>query len=115
MKPNEDQEGFLDYVRQRVERDPKNDVLRMGLASYLERLSRPADAIAHLEQISSPDHLLPARHAKGRCLAQLGRIDEARAVLREALDESEPGSDTAHKIVDDLCSLPGGPGGTWKS
>jgi Tfp pilus assembly protein PilF len=72
-------------LRETVAREPDNAAARLNLAADLLQEERAADALALLEQAEPPaDDLRALRHwhlQKSLALLQLGRGDDARAVL----------------------------------
>jgi tetratricopeptide (TPR) repeat protein len=73
-------------VRRAVEVDPENPDVLSELASLLQQLGRPADAVPYLTQ-----HLkmVPGDQQSliqlGKCFSDLGRLAEAERTLRDAL------------------------------
>jgi predicted Zn-dependent protease len=69
-----------------VRANPENELYRFSLAQALEREGRGADAIAHYEWCCArkADWMVP-RILLGKLLIAAGRRDEAKVVLREAL------------------------------
>lgn len=65
---------------------PENELYRFSLAQALEREGRAADAIPHLGWCCArkADWMVP-RILLGKLLIAAGRRDEAKTVLREAL------------------------------
>lgn len=69
-----------------VQKQPDNELFRFSLAQALQAENRPADALEHLEFCcrKKPDWMMP-RILLGKALLGLGRRDEARPWLEEAL------------------------------
>ncbi len=69
-----------------VARQPDNELFRFSLAQALLAENRAADALPHLESCAGkkPDWMMP-RILLGKTLLGLGRKDEARRWLTEAL------------------------------
>ena len=66
--------------------DPKNSVVRFGLASELLKLERYADAIAELQTyLSQADDQGNAYGKLAQALERLGRKDEARAAYQQGI------------------------------
>ena len=69
-----------------VARQPDNEMFRFSLAQALLAENRVADALPHLENCANkkPDWMMP-RILLGKALLGLGRKDDARRWLNEAL------------------------------
>src|SRR5262249_19770683 len=81
-----------DY-RRAVEMDPEYDDARLLLAqSLLDHAQQPAEATGHLELLRARQpHNAEVLLTLARCRRQLGRLDEARALL-DGLLGAEPGN-----------------------
>lgn len=67
--------------------DPTDPFLRYSLALELEKEGRHAESLELLQRLTSEDPpYVPAAFMAGQQLARLGRIEEARAVLRRGID-----------------------------
>lgn len=67
--------------------DPNDLFLRYSLALELEKEGRHAESLELLEQLIREDPpYVPAAFMAGQQLARLGRIDDARAVLRRGIE-----------------------------
>jgi predicted Zn-dependent protease len=69
-----------------VAKQPDNELFRFSLAQALLNEERAAEALVHLEHCArkKPDWMMP-RIMLGKTLRQLGRRDEAKPWLEEAL------------------------------
>jgi Tfp pilus assembly protein PilF len=85
MRISGDAEGAEALLRDTLAREPDNAAARLNLAADLLQEERAGDALALLEQVEPPaDDLRALRHwhlQKSLALLQLGRTEEARAVL----------------------------------
>ncbi len=89
----------------------RNDKWALGMMLMLlgtVRLftGKPAEALAPLnqaidvfKQMDDPGRLMQAMSTKARCLAAVGRIDEATAVLRECASQVGPGGDAGSGVI----------------
>jgi predicted RNA polymerase sigma factor len=70
--------------------DEPNDVfLRYALAVELEKEGQHEASLARLAELSrDATPYVPAFFLRGQQLARLGRIDEARAALRDGIDQA---------------------------
>lgn len=78
--------GDLTLLRQRLQKDPQNPLFRFSLAQALLSANETREAIDLLHECcqSRADWMVP-RILLGRALIDLGRADEARPVLEDAL------------------------------
>lgn len=69
--------------------DPSDKFLRYSLALELEKEGRHDESLAGLRELTqgSPPHI-PAFFMSGQQLVRLGRIEEARTMLREGIEEA---------------------------
>jgi Flp pilus assembly protein TadD len=76
----------VDHFSALVARDPGNEMFRFSLAQALVAEGRGEEALPHYRVCADkkPDWMM-ARILLGKVLLQLGRRDEARAWLEEAL------------------------------
>jgi tetratricopeptide (TPR) repeat protein len=66
---------------------PDDPFLRYSLALELEKEGRHAESLNLLERLTQADPpYVPAAFMAGQQLARLGRLDEARAVLRRGIE-----------------------------
>ncbi len=81
----------LAWRRRAAERDPDDVMVRIRLADTLRVQGACAEALDHYARVTaradvSADWRLAATRSTARCLAALGRFDEAAATYRQALD-----------------------------
>ncbi len=69
-----------------VAQHPQNELFRFSLAQALALEGKPADAVEHFEYCTDKkrDWMMP-RILLGKTLLQVGRRDDARRILEEAL------------------------------
>ena len=76
----------VEQFQARVAQQPQNALFRFSLAQALLAESRGAEAIPHLELCVAGDaNWMMPRILLGKLLLQLGRPDEAKPILTEAL------------------------------
>ncbi len=67
--------------------DPKDTFLRYSLALELEREGRNDESLLRLAELAADDPpYVPAFFMAGQQLAKLGRIAEARSILRDGIE-----------------------------
>ena len=76
----------MDQFRALVERQPDNELFRFSLAQALVAENRGAEAVPHFAFCAAKkgDWMMP-RILLGKLLLQLGRRDDAKPLLKDAL------------------------------
>ena len=88
--------------------DPTDTFLRYSLAMELEKEGRNDDSLNRLRELQSDTTpYVPAFFMAGQQLAKLNRIDEARDVLRDGIEEARRQNDmhAAGEMSDFLAGL----------
>lgn len=88
--------------------DPNDIFLRYSLAMELDKEGRNDDSLSHLVELTREDPAyIPAFFMAGQQLARLGRVNDAREVLREGIQEARQQGDAhaAGEMSEFLASL----------
>ncbi len=75
--------------RTRIEKDPKNPVARLMLASHFFRMQKPKEMEAALGPLTQPGGYENGRMVAGDFYRSIGRIHDARALYEAGLKEAE--------------------------
>lgn len=85
------------YLKEALERAPNESYLHHNYSIWLEEEEGPAAALAHLEQLPSSLRDEPSlRMRRALLLHRLGRKSEARASMRQLIDEFREGKWAIH-------------------
>lgn len=95
---------------------PQKDRLYIAEAQALERLFRPEEALRVLDREFRGEDYDLARQVEGACLQQLGRHDQARAMLEQWLPDASPNRATAagHRLLGHLLDKAGDFDSAWE-
>jgi thioredoxin-like negative regulator of GroEL len=88
--------------------DPHDTFLRYSLALELEKEGRHDESLARLAELSADDPpYVPAFFMAGQQLVKLGRIEEARSILRAGIESARQQNNThaAGEMSEFLASL----------
>jgi thioredoxin-like negative regulator of GroEL len=88
--------------------DPQDTFLRYSLALELEKEGRHDESLARLAELSADDPpYVPAFFMAGQQLVKLGRIEEARSILRAGIESARQQNNThaAGEMSEFLASL----------
>jgi predicted Zn-dependent protease len=79
-------EGRIELFKKMLDDDPKNTVVRFGLANELLKLARFEEAVAELRTyLSEADDQGAAYGKLAQALERLGLLDEARAAYQQGI------------------------------
>lgn len=84
----------LEQLQKLHQADPNDPFLTYGIALELSKAGQEEDALAWLDKTLERDagyHY--AYFQKGRVLSSLGRVEEARAVIRAGIDKASAAGD----------------------
>ena len=88
--------------------EPQDCFLRYSLAMELQKEGRDEESLACFRQLmaETPPHV-PSFFMAGQQLTRMGRIDEARTILRDGIDQARQQGDThaAGEMSEFLASL----------
>ena len=88
--------------------EPNDTFLRYGLAAEFDKEGRHAESLAELDRLAreSPPYV-PAFFMAGQQFARLGRVEEAREVLRRGIESARAAGDAhaAGEMSEFLASL----------
>lgn len=88
--------------------DPGDTFLRYSLAMELDKQGHHEDSLAKFAELTRDDSpYVPAFFMAAQQLVRIGRADEARAILRDGIDEATRQDDAhaAHEMSEFLESL----------
>lgn len=98
----------IEKIREMLVEDPQDFFLRYSLAMELDKISEHEESLSlFLELIKcSPPHV-PSFFMSGQQLSRLGRTEEARAILRDGIEEarSQNNKHAAGEMSEFLASL----------
>ena len=79
-----------DFLTQTLEYNPRDpDAVRYYLGQAAEQMKRSEAAAAHYAEVKTGNYLVPARARQAALLAQAGKLDEARALLKATHGEND--------------------------
>jgi len=92
--------------------DPSDTFLRYGLAMELDKEGEHEASLARLAELRADDPpYVPAFFMAGKQLVRLGRVEEARTVLRDGIDQARAqGNAHAASEMSELLVTLGGSG-----
>ncbi len=105
----------LDKIEAMLEDEPADVFLRYSRAMELAKLEREEEAVEQLRELIRDSRHVPSYFMAGQQLARRGIVDEARAVLREGIEQARLQNDShaAGEMSEFLTSL--GSGGARNS
>lgn len=79
-----------DFLVQTLEYNPRDpDAVQFYLGQAAEQMKQPDDAAAHYAEVKAGNYLVPARARQAALLAQAGKLDAARALLKATPGEND--------------------------